>query len=1702
MTYNGHYDEKLGILLFACPECQLTSQAKCLKYFPVNPDYVVKPMNFNNIESNIHLRNYSSPQEMISDVKYIYHNTWIYHEIKHSRNSLETQKKLSTLKRVEIICKEEVNEIEACDECYHNAHTLPFDEWFTVVCGSVHTLVWAKMKGYPFWPGKVLRIHQSGGAIDIKNSNNDEQNGVSSGSSTPYRSWLPLQACFILSRSPPTGPMNTGIPLRFRNEYDEALIELSKYIVNLEKKFKIDFPYAETNIPFPLTTNISHNNASNYDINETLRYLYYQFKKCHNYEHKSSGSHSSKNPNKGKKHSKESFRDKFKPKRYRDDYKSYFSSNSSLEARVSAENRKKFYSSTQRYVKSKVYKVDTRDCLTCDSASDHSKVENHHTSHGNVDKPQNTHIVSNSDVPNSNNKNQHTYKNDDPQITLNTGDSKNNKIICQNENNYKDAGEKNENPGVNDILWGSSIDKLCNQNLSSILDKILQNIKSGKTSFPKSNIDTIKSNDTINADPNDDYCENMLKADVVNIELGKKLVIKLNQLQMSLHKDYSSLNGTAEEKIDNVFNSDSILLENTLNPEIFQSNDDVDTYAYHLIEGIDLNPNEQEIVDGNGDKRSFLQHNLSSEKEVMEDISDDDFDTTIIRGSKSLEKNNLSIMNPMNEYSFIIKILSKDDILKALEQKGEMIRKDIQDCCTHEKYLFWGSEQLPNIINVKDANYRQNNNYDKSQDIENEIFSGFQENPSNITNMKSPKRQGNDNCDKSENTKEDFPRSQELQSGNEIIKVPESRGNDDCTKFDEGTNETIDKSNHEIQISLDFQSNISSTLSIPDVITRTNKDKSNELPLEIYDKKPNLLEMDLARRIRCDIEEGEIVSEVIDIVELDLCPNSIEVNIAQVLNANSLTIENSIQISNNMLSSPMSNDIFVYNSETATLPHMTTISNIISITSLNLAEEQRVEQGINEVLSQKSLETANSNVFKDQLLNNDGNQEVTANVTILVDSNEMVSRDNEDIINTSSFKSCGLSEQTYNEESNCNQFSDIDNNLSSCEDYVMPIPLDYANNAMHSVIDGSSNISARLTANEQYIVNGGMVSGVERSIIVIENETSNISHNDPDANNNLESHKFIQNNTLIKKFKKEASVENISDKGLANTITLESCLTSIFVDKNSENINKKILILNKRKSENDGLEPSNQFVTTKSSIPSSIVNLYNNLNSFDKNPISSLLDNPRNTKNISKVSNDLFISDLMNKDSMINDDADIQILDAILGGLDNLQKKRRKIAKNEILNENHANMFNEEGMIIEEIEGSVNGGIDSSDRILDKSFIESKLKNIIDHQNNLQNNSEMNLTISNSLNLEPLMKNIELTIKDYIKKKSHISFTPTIITLSDNDIGIENPIFTTANNTNDCEIIPTVSTMNTRYDLTSTCETIPTVSTMNTRYDLTSTCEIIPTVSNVNTRYDLPSTLSENVDILHEPHNNINVLNKQAFEKILFDVHSHYKSQLDIADYRYNQLRLQYQCEFDQLNKEYTEQINENKKKQWCVNCFKEANSYCCIGIWYCSIACQQLHWQFHRENCVEYKNKVAVPIYPRNILNMCNSGAQSYNNTAMRNTIMNNNFNNPLPYLHVSQNYTPQLYNSSSSYYNNIPSSNSYLTNSRSIIHYPPNIQANQNMSSRILYPTCIHNTNILNSNMPFISTISTFQLRRYLENTNMGHNFKNAYEDLNKRR
>jgi len=106
--------------------------------FPDYKDFVVYPMDFLTIDRNIRRKHYKSTESLLSDVKWIVHNCYVYNDHSHPL----TQNAKYFLK----VAKNEMAEIEVCPDCFMNFYVYP-KTWFNEVCSRPHALVWARLKG-------------------------------------------------------------------------------------------------------------------------------------------------------------------------------------------------------------------------------------------------------------------------------------------------------------------------------------------------------------------------------------------------------------------------------------------------------------------------------------------------------------------------------------------------------------------------------------------------------------------------------------------------------------------------------------------------------------------------------------------------------------------------------------------------------------------------------------------------------------------------------------------------------------------------------------------------------------------------------------------------------------------------------------------------------------------------------------------------------------------------------------------------------------------------------------------------------------------------------------------------------------------------------------------------------------------------------------------------------------------------------------------------------------------------------------------------------------------------------------------------------------------------------------------------------------------------------------------------------------------
>ncbi|XP_052329300.1 protein kinase C-binding protein 1-like isoform X7 [Oncorhynchus keta] len=191
-----------------------------LEQHPDYAEYIFHAMDLCTLEKNTKKKMYGCTEAFLADVKWILHNCIIYNGGNH--------KLTATAKVIVKICEHEMNEIEVCPECYLSA-CQKRDNWFCEPCSDPHPLVWAKLKGFPFWPAKALR--DKDGQVDARFFGQHD------------RAWVPLNNCYLMSKEIPFSVKKT------KSIFNSAMQEMEVYVENMRKKFGV-FTYASFRTPY------------------------------------------------------------------------------------------------------------------------------------------------------------------------------------------------------------------------------------------------------------------------------------------------------------------------------------------------------------------------------------------------------------------------------------------------------------------------------------------------------------------------------------------------------------------------------------------------------------------------------------------------------------------------------------------------------------------------------------------------------------------------------------------------------------------------------------------------------------------------------------------------------------------------------------------------------------------------------------------------------------------------------------------------------------------------------------------------------------------------------------------------------------------------------------------------------------------------------------------------------------------------------------------------------------------------------------------------------------------------------------------------------------------------------------------------------------------------------------------------------------
>ncbi|XP_066601120.1 MYND-type zinc finger-containing chromatin reader ZMYND8 isoform X2 [Prorops nasuta] len=195
-------------------------------------DFIVKPMHLSLLESNVRAKLYGSTDAFMADAKWIQHNCIVFNTC--GGVYTDTSKLTNSAKQLIKLARQEVSEIEACPDCYAHGRNLPRPQpsWFVEPCRRPHILVWAKLKGFPFWPAKAMPRVNAQGFVDVRFFGEHD------------RAWVPPKDLYLYSQEPPT-----PLPRKRKLDMDECIKEINKHCRILETVYG-EFRFAPPKIQY------------------------------------------------------------------------------------------------------------------------------------------------------------------------------------------------------------------------------------------------------------------------------------------------------------------------------------------------------------------------------------------------------------------------------------------------------------------------------------------------------------------------------------------------------------------------------------------------------------------------------------------------------------------------------------------------------------------------------------------------------------------------------------------------------------------------------------------------------------------------------------------------------------------------------------------------------------------------------------------------------------------------------------------------------------------------------------------------------------------------------------------------------------------------------------------------------------------------------------------------------------------------------------------------------------------------------------------------------------------------------------------------------------------------------------------------------------------------------------------------------------
>lgn len=172
-----------------------------------------EPPDLFTIEARISVLPDYGPKEIIEDLNYLeeYVTEMAERKLFDRRDYYQMRRKAALLLKM---VKEELEGFETCSDCvafYYNSN-----DYFTIPCQKLHSVVFVRCPKGIWWPGKTLRIKDNRVEVAFFR--------------THTKSWLPFDRCIMAS---------TCFRHDIRNEMqNDAILEMGKYVQMIARKHR------------------------------------------------------------------------------------------------------------------------------------------------------------------------------------------------------------------------------------------------------------------------------------------------------------------------------------------------------------------------------------------------------------------------------------------------------------------------------------------------------------------------------------------------------------------------------------------------------------------------------------------------------------------------------------------------------------------------------------------------------------------------------------------------------------------------------------------------------------------------------------------------------------------------------------------------------------------------------------------------------------------------------------------------------------------------------------------------------------------------------------------------------------------------------------------------------------------------------------------------------------------------------------------------------------------------------------------------------------------------------------------------------------------------------------------------------------------------------------------------------------------------